>query len=90
MSGLRTAEDGGRKGLSIDAINVHAYEIVGIAGVSGNGQKDLVEVLGGQRLMDPGRSSLTARHTTPIAGSLRRTTCACCQRSRYATAACRR
>ena len=30
---------------------VHAHEIVGIAGVSGNGQKDLVEVLGGQRPM---------------------------------------
>ena len=46
---LRTAEDGGRKGLSIDSITVHAHEIVGIAGVSGNGHKDLVEVLGGQR-----------------------------------------
>ena len=49
VAGLRTAQDGGRKGLSIDAITVHAHEIVGIAGVSGNGQKDLVEVLGGQR-----------------------------------------
>ncbi len=28
--------------------DVHAGEIVGIAGVSGNGQKELVEVLGGQ------------------------------------------
>lgn len=49
VSGLRTSEDGGRKGLSIEKLNVHAHEIVGIAGVSGNGQKDLVEVLGGQR-----------------------------------------
>jgi general nucleoside transport system ATP-binding protein len=55
VSALRTAEDGGRKGLSIDSINVHAHEIVGIAGVSGNGQKDLVEVLGGQRLMESGQ-----------------------------------
>ena len=46
---LRTAEDGGRFGLSIDALAVHAHEIVGIAGVSGNGQKDLLEVLGGQQ-----------------------------------------
>ena len=29
---------------------VHPREIVGIAGVSGNGQKELVEVLGGQRV----------------------------------------
>ena len=49
ISSLQTAEDSGRKGLSIESIKVHAHEIVGIAGVSGNGQKDLVEVLGGQR-----------------------------------------
>jgi simple sugar transport system ATP-binding protein len=46
---LRTTADGGRKGLAIDALTVKAHEIVGVAGVSGNGQKDLVEVLGGQR-----------------------------------------
>jgi simple sugar transport system ATP-binding protein len=46
---LRTAADGGRAGLAIDALTVHSKEIVGIAGVSGNGQKDLVEALGGQR-----------------------------------------
>jgi simple sugar transport system ATP-binding protein len=33
-------------GLSLD---VHPYEIVGIAGVSGNGQRELVQVLAGQR-----------------------------------------
>ena len=49
VSNLRTAADSGRKGLAIDSLIVHAREIVGIAGVSGNGQKDLVEVLGGQR-----------------------------------------
>ena len=49
LSGLY-AEDA--EGLpAIDALNlkVHAGEIVGIAGVSGNGQSDLVEVLAGQR-----------------------------------------
>src|SRR5580704_5489131 len=51
---LRTAEDGGRAGLSIDTLTVRAREIVGIAGVSGNGQKDLVEVLGGQRPIESG------------------------------------
>ncbi len=51
---LRTAADGGRKGLSIAALDVKAGEIVGIAGVSGNGQKDLVEVLGGQRPIEAG------------------------------------
>jgi simple sugar transport system ATP-binding protein len=46
---LTTAGDAGRAGLSIDKLAVHAREIVGIAGVSGNGQATLVEVLGGQR-----------------------------------------
>ncbi|MEM9948087.1 MAG: ABC transporter ATP-binding protein [Cyanobacteria bacterium P01_D01_bin.36] len=39
------------KGVSL---TVHAGEIVGIAGVSGNGQKPLVEVLAGQRLPSEG------------------------------------
>ena len=47
---LKTVADAGRKGLAIGGLTVKAHEIVGIAGVSGNGQKDLVEVLGGQRL----------------------------------------
>jgi simple sugar transport system ATP-binding protein len=51
---LRTTADSGRAGLSINRLTVHAREIVGIAGVSGNGQKDLVEVLGGQRPIEAG------------------------------------
>ncbi|MFK8182703.1 MAG: ABC transporter ATP-binding protein [Phormidesmis sp.] len=35
-------------------LTVHAREIVGIAGVSGNGQKELVEVLSGQRIPTAG------------------------------------
>jgi ABC-type uncharacterized transport system ATPase subunit len=47
---LRSAGDHGRAGLDIAALDVRPHEIVGIAGVSGNGQRELVEVLGGQRL----------------------------------------
>ena len=54
VRGLRTATEGGRSGLEIERLTVHAREIVGIAGVSGNGQKDLVEVLGGQRPVESG------------------------------------
>ena len=49
ISKLRTLGDTGRPGLDIERLNVHPREIVGIAGVSGNGQKELAEVLGGQR-----------------------------------------
>ena len=37
------------EGIAIDRLDVHEHEIVGIAGISGNGQKELVEVLAGQR-----------------------------------------
>ena len=49
VAGLRTAEDVGRPGLDIADLIVRAHEIVGVAGVSGNGQGDLLQVLGGQR-----------------------------------------
>jgi general nucleoside transport system ATP-binding protein len=54
VQALKTAADGGRKGLDVDELKVHAHEIVGVAGVSGNGQKELLEVLGGQRLAESG------------------------------------
>ncbi len=46
---LKTEGQLGRFGLSIAKLVVRPREIVGVAGVAGNGQKDLVEVLGGQR-----------------------------------------
>ena len=49
VNALRAVDDSGRRRLSIDALAVRRREIVGIAGVSGNGQRELVEVLGGQR-----------------------------------------
>ena len=37
---------------------VRSGEIVGIAGISGNGQKELTEILAGQRPTDTGRVSV--------------------------------
>ena len=54
LRGLRTQGDLGRPGLRVAALAVHAREIVGVAGVSGNGQNQLVEVLGGQRPAEAG------------------------------------
>jgi ABC-type uncharacterized transport system ATPase subunit len=46
---LRALDDGGQPALRDFSLDVRAGEIVGIAGVSGNGQHELVEVLAGQR-----------------------------------------
>jgi simple sugar transport system ATP-binding protein len=47
-------------------MKVHAGEIVGIAGVSGNGQSKLVEVLAGQRKSSAGRVLM---HREPFTGT---------------------
>jgi simple sugar transport system ATP-binding protein len=56
---LRTEGDMGRPGLSIDTLTVRPGEIVGVAGVSGNGQATLVEVLGGQCAASSGEISIS-------------------------------
>jgi simple sugar transport system ATP-binding protein len=55
ISNLRTEGSGGRPGLDVSDLVVRSREIVGIAGVSGNGQSALVEVLAGQRPADSGQ-----------------------------------
>ncbi len=49
VAGLFAANDEGRDAVNGFDIKVKAGEIVGIAGVSGNGQSELVEALSGQR-----------------------------------------
>jgi general nucleoside transport system ATP-binding protein len=61
IEALRAEDDSGRRRIAIDRIAVHRREIVGIAGVSGNGQKELVEVLGGQRAALAGRIDVNAQ-----------------------------
>jgi general nucleoside transport system ATP-binding protein len=46
---LRANKDSGMEGVAGVNLKVHSGEIVGIAGISGNGQRELVEVLAGQR-----------------------------------------
>ncbi len=46
---LHASKDNGLEAVSGINLTVHRGEIVGIAGISGNGQKELVEVLSGQR-----------------------------------------
>jgi simple sugar transport system ATP-binding protein len=54
IRGLRADDDLGTPAVSDLNLNVHAGEILGIAGVSGNGQEELVEVLAGQRIARAG------------------------------------
>lgn len=48
-TGLKADDDTGLKSIMIDDLTVRRREIVGIAGISGNGQRELLEVLAGQR-----------------------------------------
>jgi general nucleoside transport system ATP-binding protein len=54
FSNLCALDDGGLPALRDVSLTIQAGEIVGIAGVSGNGQRQLVEVLAGQREAESG------------------------------------
>jgi ABC-type uncharacterized transport system ATPase subunit len=54
IAGLNALDDGGQAAVRDLSFACHAGEIVGIAGVSGNGQRQLVEVLAGQREPESG------------------------------------
>ena len=54
ISDLHVQDDEGTDVVSGLSMSVKSGEIVGIAGVSGNGQKQLVEALAGQRLAESG------------------------------------
>ena len=62
VRGLTADDDRGLKPIRIDALDVFPREIVGIAGVSGNGQRELAEVLAGQR--EPLGGDIRVRGTT--------------------------
>lgn len=66
LDGVRARDRSGLKEIAIDDLRVHAGEVVGIAGISGNGQVELMEVLTGQRPVDAGQISVqgTAYHAS--------------------------
>jgi simple sugar transport system ATP-binding protein len=61
IAGLQALDDLGNPGLTGVDLTVRGGEIVGIAGVSGNGQRELVEVLAGQRLASAGEVRVDGR-----------------------------
>jgi ABC-type uncharacterized transport system ATPase subunit len=58
---LRVLGDRGERAVDGLNLDVHAGEIVGIAGVSGNGQRELMEALAGQRRREAGSVTVDGR-----------------------------
>jgi ABC-type uncharacterized transport system ATPase subunit len=54
VKALKAPDRTGLKSINIDELDVCSGEIVGIAGISGNGQKEFLEVLAGQRQRNGG------------------------------------
>jgi simple sugar transport system ATP-binding protein len=61
VNSIRAPDRSGLKTIDIGELTVQAGEIVGIAGISGNGQKELAEVLAGQRPPDAGTISVKGK-----------------------------
>ncbi|MDR3375103.1 MAG: ABC transporter ATP-binding protein [Ancalomicrobiaceae bacterium] len=66
LAALYAVDDEGLPAIESIDLKVHAGEIVGIAGVSGNGQSELVEVLSGQRELEDGRIFIRGQPFEPI------------------------
>jgi ABC-type uncharacterized transport system ATPase subunit len=58
MDGLKAMGDRGTEALHGIDIEIHSGEIVGLAGVSGNGQRELAECLAGMRLATAGKVTI--------------------------------
>ena len=58
VKSLRAPDRSGLKSINIEGLDVRSGEIVGIAGISGHGQKEFLEVLAGQRQRHAGDISV--------------------------------
>lgn len=72
LDGLCADNDKGHRALGNVSLEVHSGEIVGIAGVSGNGQQELVEVLAGQRDRSGGVITVHGKPYLAIRSQMRR------------------
>jgi general nucleoside transport system ATP-binding protein len=68
---LHADDDIGLPVLEGVSLQVSPGEIVGVAGVSGNGQDELVEVLAGQRLATRGELRVSGKRYTPVRAQMR-------------------
>ena len=66
LAGLFADDDAGRTAVDAVSLKIAGGEILGIAGVSGNGQAALVEVLAGQRPLRDGRIFIKNKPFEPV------------------------
>src|SRR5262249_30939776 len=72
VAGLSVAGQGSRPVLDGISLTIHAGEVLGIAGVEGNGQAELVDALMGIRPLAAGRISVDGRDITRASTRSRR------------------
>ncbi|MCC6453686.1 MAG: ABC transporter ATP-binding protein [Caldilineaceae bacterium] len=64
MENVRARNDKGIMALCDLSLRVHSGEIVGVAGVAGNGQRELAEVISGLRATESGTINISSQHVT--------------------------
>ena len=67
LENVSCGSDRGTTGLSDISLEIHSGEILGIAGVSGNGQRELAEVMAGLRKITAGKFYLEGENVTGFA-----------------------
>jgi simple sugar transport system ATP-binding protein len=72
LAGLFAEDETGLPAIHAINLKVRSGEIVGIAGVSGNGQSALVEALSGQRPLSQGQIFIDGKDFTPTRGNFDR------------------
>lgn len=65
LDSVSALDDRGRQAVRGVSLSVHSGEVVGLAGVSGNGQRELVQVLAGQRVRGAGQIVVDGRPFNP-------------------------
>jgi simple sugar transport system ATP-binding protein len=79
LDGLCADNEKGHRAVAAASLSVRAGEILGIAGVSGNGQKEMIEVLAGQREATAGRVLVHGKPFTATRAEFRREKVFCLQ-----------
>jgi simple sugar transport system ATP-binding protein len=81
---LTVRGDRGEPAVRALSLAVRAGEIVGVAGVSGNGQRELMEALVGQRARESGQVRVAGQPLPPPGPRTSAWACAPCRKNRCA------